>query len=368
MKTRTNPWAASTLMNQHFHGRLLRNMNVVVLLILVLLPWRAEATIWWDESFESATVPLDPSKIATDQDSIMRYGVQGAPPGWILWRQAFHGLPFNGGYAPDQCFFTTEQAHSGTKAVKIQYTVLNPNEPGNTASYTDCSVCKGTDCGTPWQGGIPYATEFYWRAWVRLHNYGLNPYKNFNAQKVIYFHTFSASGYPDALFMFLGSLVPAMTVQNAVECPNFNNTLGNFVANCNTTSNLYANQGLADLTQDTWHCLEGHYKMNSMTGTTPNRDAVFEQWINGNLALRYTNWAFRSNVDNRFLGFQIYKQGAALGSVMYWDDVAAGDERIGCGVVPTPAVKPSAPLNLQTTFWKYLLDLVGLVMPHWRHA
>src|SRR5262245_31621380 len=105
---------------------LLGNMNVVVLLILVLLPWRAEATIWFDENLEAATVPMDPSKTALDADSVMAQGFQGAPPGWALDRRPWNnGNPFNGGANPDECYFTTERAHSGTKSLKVQYFAIN---------------------------------------------------------------------------------------------------------------------------------------------------------------------------------------------------------------------------------------------------
>lgn len=100
-----------------------------------------------------------------------------------------------------------------------------------------------------------------------------------------------------------------------------------------------------------WYCIEGHIKLN-----TPGvADGIIERWVNGKQVAHYTGRMFRGaspsgpNGNSSLATFnfiRIYVQGQAATGSKYYDDVAVGDTRIGCGTTPPPSSAPAAPTGL----------------------
>src|SRR5262249_16093589 len=94
----------------------MRTLTQVVWALLTVLAcaFPANATVFFDESFETAAVPLAPNS-----------PTQGAPSGWRLWRSwGNDGLPLNAN-GQDICTFTTERAHSGSISIKQDFTSVD---------------------------------------------------------------------------------------------------------------------------------------------------------------------------------------------------------------------------------------------------
>jgi len=306
-----------------------RAMKVAVLLILVLLPWRAEATVFFDEGFESAET-------------------LGAPSGWALKRSwglsgAFTPPSGNPSEPSDNCYFTTERAHTGTKSFKADYT--------NCCTFDDP---QGDCYASTAQPNLPgNLTEAWIRYWRFAQNYGMKP--GFGANKNVYLWT-NGEGYPNFLLQDLGTLTTAMVVQNSRDCGSPTDPFpgGPYTANCNTSWNAAPNLGAFPGVNGVWQCMEAHIKLNTVTGGVPDRNGMIESFIDGTPVMRGRNLAFQpfqggsGQLVQLFNALILYRQGAAPGSVLYYDDVAVGDQRIGCGGSPTV---PSPPRVLQLGYY-----------------
>jgi hypothetical protein len=282
--------------------------------------------VFFDDNFEGAGV------------------ASNAPPsGWVFGEQS----SFPDGVV--HCSFSTDQAHSGTISLKLDYTSCC--DPDN---FDACSLDRAIE--------MPNVSEIYIRAWRLGINYGLNPinYQNKN----LYLHSSWTQGnfYPDFVLGqfdgYLGS--PGMQVVNSKDCfANDNGGDGPYVPDCFTTQNVGNNNPFPQpLYQDgVWYCMEWHIKLNSVSGGVTNQDGLIEGWVNGTQVLGFYNLAMRAASDQMmsdgwlngptavFGPFSIYRQSALPGSILYWDDVAAGDERIGCGGGVDNPTTPNDPTN-----------------------
>lgn len=314
-------------------------------IVLACIAARAEATVFFDESFESAVVPLDPN---ANSYSGTGKSFQGAPAGWFLWRSRDpnNNMTINGQpYAPniDGCTFTRERAHTGTISIKFDYNILDP-----VLASSDCYVAKGNDVSTPSVGNLPHPQDLWIRFWMLLVNYDGS---NVNT-KLIYLKMFP-DNYPDMVVKFFGPASPSVAPQNGQDCWNYPNPGMNF--DCWTSSNFIANLGQPAFSNNVWHCVEYHLKLND-NGV---RNAVFESWVDNVQHMSFSGFSMRgpragannppsapvNNGSVLFNQFALYHQGSNLGSIMYWDDVATGDQRIGCG--PSTTTTPNAPAVLQ---------------------
>ena len=94
---------------------------------------------------------------------------------------------------------------------------------------------------------------------------------------------------------------------------------------------------------DQWVCVETQITMN-----TPGiSDGVLRIWVDGTLRAEYLNRNFRQAGNNStFTLFRIYAQHGV--GTRWFDDIAAGDTRIGCSGTPPPSdtTPPAVPTGL----------------------
>lgn len=139
-------------------------------------------------------------------------------------------------------------------------------------------------------------------------------------------------------------------------------------ADCGYTScRILPNMGRVPLNDNTWYCIEEHILLN----TAGVNNGKIELWVNGIQTIGSYNRMFRGPLENGPNGnggnktinsTVIYKQngggsmtasqlGVDLGpdtgyGVMYYDQFAAGNTRIGCGgAVQTDATPPGPPVG-----------------------
>lgn len=353
-------------------------------LALLLLPVTADATILFQTDFENAVVPLCPNctTLPTSKND-PNQGYMGAPPGWSMQRSfrmndinccpafsPFLGVPGtqceNCGaiQLKDACYFVTNQTDptgklaagggpkSGTKVFFQDYRFGDCNPawptPGTNCDHREeCLLVIGNALHTPTpnpMGNNP--TEIYIRAWIMTDaNFG--PQANgINTQKLIYLQNQTTS--QNSLAQNYSNdgqrhgIRPAAALQHSQDCPAEN------VLNCLTTSSTDANLVTTFPTPDAWHCYEWHMKYNA----DPNvADAQVESWVDNTRYMNYSNYRFNGPGNAPpvayFQGFAIYRQSGNItpGSYAFWDDVAVGDSRVGCG----GALPPGTPANLTVT-------------------
>ncbi len=205
---------------------------------------------------------------------------------------------------------------------------------------------------------FPAVSELWVRYWQYVENWGTNPLVNEN--KVIYFHT-NGVGYPNVVTMNYNQhgtgLNPGQSWQNTRDCgsPTVPFPAGAYHADCNEPWNAEPNLGISLAVQNEWQCFEHHMLLNTVTGGVPDRNAVIESFVNGTRVMAGTNLALQpwapggGGLVTFGYDFNFYRQGALAGSVMYFDDVAAGTERIGCGgTLQPPSVQILSPTSNTT--------------------
>ena len=103
--------------------------------------------------------------------------------------------------------------------------------------------------------------------------------------------------------------------------------------------NFYPNMANVPFADNVWYCVEEHVKLNDPG--QPNGSV--EIWVNGAQTVGYYNRTFRNAASTFVFGwFEIYKQTGS--GIMYIDQFAAGNTRIGCGgAVPATDTTPPAP-------------------------
>jgi hypothetical protein len=122
---------------------------------------------------------------------------------------------------------------------------------------------------------------------------------------------------------------------------------------CQNVGTLFDLAGL----QNHWIFIEGHIKLNTFTGTTPNQDGIWEMWlsdcgVNGlgctgtpTLRARFTNvrWVNNNNQLGKF--FFDFWGNPAVGGTFYWDQLKVS--RVGpIGFMGGNTTPPAAPSNL----------------------
>jgi hypothetical protein len=315
-------------------------MGFALALLLLLLATPASAAVFFDEDFETAIVPVTPPT------TLQQFG------GWTIRRNTYPD-------GREHCTFTTEQAHSGTKSVRLDYTSCCAQ-----SNFDACDVSLVSD--------FPHVPEIYVRLWVYGVNYATSPANQpctdapsppciggNGHSKRMYFHMFSPSNNAQPAFVpeNYGENTPDVAVGAfAQDCwpQNTYGGTGSLEVNCDVDPGPAGNSDLksylasAFVANNVWQCLEYHFKLNDVIGGVAQSNAVVESWINGTLAMSYTNWRIRPSVgrtggsDILFGPFNpgIYRQSAIQGAIVYVDDVAVGDTRIGCPVGGGPDVTP----------------------------
>jgi hypothetical protein len=332
---------------------------LLALATVLMLASPAWAVVLFSTDFENATVPLDPTKTDLTSSGVAANGYQGAPPGWILRRSwGNNGLALNAN-GTDMCTFQTAATddtgllaahgvHSGTKALRQDFRTLDTVNGSDT-----CSVCRNNDCNAPVPLAIPGNKDIWIRAWILSHNYGL---AGNNHNKLIYLHS-----NPDVLPNMLAedysavAITPGANLQGPEDCP----AAGLIGPAClaQGADNSSPNLGAPIPSPDAWHCYEWHFRYNSAPNVS---DALLESWVDTNTQyMSYGNFRFMGPDTNQvtFGAFQIYRQGASVGSVVFWDDVAVGDARIGCG-----QSLPGTPANLTISGLSGVLSVLAALM------
>jgi len=345
-------------------AKLIYISRVVVLAAALLYALPAAATVFFDQDFETAVVPLDPNDINT-------FGAPRVGNQWWYIHRSWGksnsaGNPFvrptggNPNEQSDNCYFTTERAHSGTKSFKADYS----NCCQDFTATPNADACNLEELAPTTNMKL---LEIWVRFWRYTHNYGMNP--NAGANKQIYFHT-NGYGLPNAIIYDYNALAGSppgnigWSFQNTIDAWD-NRGLGPFVPNYNGGWYAGPNLGASAFIPDRWQCYEAHLKFNTITNGVPNSDGVAETWIDGTLVSRYVNWRMQPAAGSggalAYWGpFIMYRQGASQGSIVYFDDIAMGDERIGCGAIAPPPA-PNAPTGIQLTknwfkrMWAWLL-------------
>jgi hypothetical protein len=306
---------------------------LLALTVIGMLSGGADATVFFDENFETAVVPFTP------------------PSGWTLRTNNFPD-------GVDHCVISTEQAHSGTKSVKFTYS----NTDASQDNFDACDMSKGNQQSAGDLTALPHVTEMYFRAWRYTINYFPSPVNGHS--KMMYIKNFSPStgtgAFPEFIPENLGNRLAHTGTVDSYACYSSNIVGGVQVGGAYTTNwfndcePFAGDGGLAvPIPDNSWHCLEYHYKLN-----TPGvRDGVIQSWIDGALQINLQNLETRAPTttgsnfaDATFGGFMLYRQSAAQGSIIYWDDPAAGDTRIGCaGTAATPGTPANLTISWLTT-------------------
>lgn len=255
-----------------------------------------QAAVFFDDSFEGATVEASG---------------WGWNNGRCAWSPNSYPCPF--------LDISTDVAHSGSKSVKGTYNAAwsDPYPQVNTQGIFRGFAAQSDLYNRYWYrtSGFVYATpgtkNIYWK--------GSPGYPNFSS---IHWYGSRELGFG-----------------------------GQVLADCGYSScNFYPNMARLPLADNVWYCIEEHVKLN----TPGSNNGMIEVWINGQQTLGYYNRTFRGTAANGpngnssnmvFNNLEIYKQNG--GGLMYYDQFAAGNTRIGCGgSVQTDATPPGPPVGL----------------------
>lgn len=183
--------------------------------------------------------------------------------------------------------------------------------------------------------------DLYWRVWYRLSNNWVSD----TTEQVKGFNIGDSNHYPNFWVMHHAFGSPTISIQSqgqAGPCPD-----GATHGACGYWTGTPMPLG-------TWVCYEGHIRMN-----TPGvSNGLVEQWRNGTLVQTFPNALLRPATDGgpgqrsslaTFSFIRVYVQGIAAVGSKYYDDLAVGNTRIGCGGTPPPpsdATPPTPPIGL----------------------
>jgi hypothetical protein len=86
-----------------------------------------------------------------------------------------------------------------------------------------------------------------------------------------------------------------------------------------------------------WFHIEIHYKLNTVTGTTANKNGIMEAWLDGKLVGKYTNITFRKNnavginsmFFSTFFGGNVADDAPAKDEYAFFDEFIVSKSRIG---------------------------------------
>ena len=230
-----------------------------------------------------------------------------------------------GGSPQDGCnpVISTDVAHSGTHSLKGNY------------------LCPGAE------NGITPCGAFYDRQhtptneiWTRFYSYTVN-FVNSPVETKRFFHKSGNSPSNVLVDHWWGSRSGGLSTERQVITS---------LAPCNAGDDAciyYSNVASKPLNDGQWYCIESHVKNN----TAGQANGTIEMWVDGTQTVGYYNRELFGgpNPIPQYSALRIYVQSGY--GLMYYDDFAVGDTRIGCGVGQSPAqgadiTPPSAPAGL----------------------
>lgn len=274
--------------------------QIATFLIVLSLghPIPSEAGVFWNENFENHLTP-----------------------NWNT--SACDGSPQDG-CNPS---ISTDIAHTGTHSLKGNYT-------------GPCAFSQTIACGNY----IDHSHTPTANVWSRFYYYTVGfTYMNVGSgQTKNIFHRAQNANLDFVIDHEYGSL--HFSMQTQPQLPEGPPCLPNDVA-CNYPPNV----GSVPINDGRWYCIETHGVVN----TPGQANGSFELWVDGTQTLGWYNRQFSGSPQPLFSEFKIYIQSGS--GLMYYDDVAVGDTRIGCGVgqplapgVGAPDITPpSAPAGLR---------------------
>jgi len=275
--------------------------------LLLFCEGRAQAAVFFDDSFEGATPEAS---------------------GWSFTQGwCYYNAPARTNPCPE-IDISTDVAYAGSKSIKGTYKA-EWSDP-NPQQHTQAILRK-----------FPATTDIYVRYYYRTNKF---TYSAAAGTKHIYYKSipntnpnfFSINWFGSRELGFAGQIV-------ADTCPNGSPPYG--------SCNYYPNVASVPLNDNVWYCIEEHIKMN-----TPGvEDGALEIWVNGVRTLGYYSERFRGsqvngpsgNSSNTYFDFiEIYKQNGD--GLMYYDQVAVGNTRIGCtaGSTPQDITAPASPTGI----------------------
>ncbi len=246
--------------------------------------------------------------------------------GSIFWTDGMESTasPFH--YAPHFAagIYTldTDIKHSGTASIRVNY----PANCQNTISEGQCGGAISRQFPAP-------TANSYRRAWFRMSGDSDKgapngtPGGTFQTYRTAYTKMFenvaTSSPGPNHFartWVTMGQDGGKLLNIGAEHVP----AIGN-ATKYNTSISLQDNQ---------WYCIEVHEQMNDV-GVA---NGVIEIWVDDANVLTSTNVLFRNNgtdANSKWRELQFFRQGGGPGNI-WWDDVAAGDQRLGCMATATP--------------------------------
>jgi len=231
-------------------------------------------------------------------------------PAVIFWDDGFEAG--NTGYAiVAGMAYDTTVVHSGSRSLRENF--LGGHIQGGT--FTDRN--------------FPYTQELYTRFWMYLPS------------------SFQVDVQAQTKMMLTGQdgVAPSYWWIMPFGSASFTVTVQGTSAGNNST-NYYG----GTIPRDQWVCLETHIRNN--TPGVPN--GVIESWINGVQSHNLTNINMRDNSggnNSPTAGFTLLRQYVQYGGPgpLYYDDIAVGDQRIGCtggGGSNADTTPPNTPVGL----------------------
>lgn len=245
-------------------------------------------------------------------------GFEGSlQPNWSTDSCIFMGVsPPANGCNP---FITSGIAHGGSKSLRADYT-------GNPPSQSGCAGSATIECGVSAYRTYTPTVDHWKRFWYRTSGFTYFPGA---ATKNVY--DYATDNHPSFVWLHLfgdremsvgGQDIPTQT------CPS-----GNVGGTCNFTPNMAS----VPLNDDQWYCIETHLNLGSAGGA----DGSLELFVNGVQTVGYYN--VRLLEAGQPDGINQVKIFTQLGSgVMYYDDFAIGNSRIGCSGAPGVDSNPPA--------------------------
>ena len=257
------------------------------------LPISSNATVFWEESFENHLTPN--------------------------WDTSACGGSPQDGCNPR---ISTTIVHSGTRSL--------------VADYTCTTQSSGIGCGAYFDRTFPASGD----VWFRYYSYTVPGFQYWPTNMAKRFSLRPTSGYANMwIAHWYGTRNEGYSMEYYPPSPPYAPCQAN-----NQECILGATSSAAPLGDGQWYCVEGHLKAN----TVGQADGLYEMWVNGTQTVSLPNRGdFITTVQ--WNTFRFYVQNSV--GTMYYDDVAVGNTRIGCGVGQLPAstdvTVPSPPGGLR---------------------
>jgi hypothetical protein len=254
------------------------------LIVLSLwFPISSQAATFWEESFENHLTPN------WDTGACENMGITPAP---------------QDGCNPK---ISTDVAHSGTHSLKGTYTVSG----GQNGTFYDRAHTPTTE------------------VWTRFYYYTVG-FTYFSNETKHFFHKADNSVRDFLVDNWYSSRELSWGSESQLPGPPPCKSGG---VSCNYLRNMAS----VPLNDNQWYCVESHVKEN----TLGQANGMLELWINGAQTVGYYGREFSDNPIPQFATLRIYVQNGS--GLMYYDDFAVGDTRIGCGPGQTQAGGIGAP-------------------------